>query len=105
MVLKLPPETDRLPESGISRPERVLTEITPASLLPYSAGMFAVLTSTERKFRGSGELANVEAMVSVTGMPSMLYSTWYSMPRACRRLFASSVQPGGVAVILFVVGV
>jgi hypothetical protein len=35
--------------------------------------MSAVVTSTDRKMRGSGALANVAAMVSVTGMPSIDY--------------------------------
>src|ERR1043165_8313388 len=52
-VEKLPPENERPPCVGPSRPERVLTLMTPASLSPNSAGIPPVSTSTVRNVRAS----------------------------------------------------
>src|SRR6185369_18029224 len=68
-VEKLPPEKEIPPWVGPSRPERVLTLITPASLSPNSAGMPPVKTSTVRNVRASRLVEKMADMLSVTGTP------------------------------------
>ena len=56
---KLPPDREIPPWVGPSRPERVFTFITPASLSPNSAGMPPVSTSTLRRVRASRLVENI----------------------------------------------
>ena len=59
---------------GPSRPERVFTLITPASLSPNSAGMppVALQQFESSRVKAGSEIAD---MLSVTGIPSITYCT------------------------------
>src|SRR5215475_9520849 len=74
-VEKLPPDNDRPPCVGPSRPERVFTLMTPANLSPNSAGMPPVKTSTVRRVRASRLVEKIADRLSVIGIPSTTYCT------------------------------
>ena len=75
-------------------PRRVRHRISPASLLPYSAGMLDVFTSTERKLRGSGEAQTSRRWLG-TGIPSIdTESALRFLARAGGRSHPESIRSG-----------